>query len=119
MTKICLKAQIKVLIYFHEKIRTSFHSLIFHIDLLVVLDHAKHGIALDAAGTKNALDLLETALRDAYPKTEIDARKQSEEKLRRSEADLLEEQRLSHAGSWRHDLASGTFTVSPEVLRIR
>src|SRR5436190_5593880 len=51
--------------------------------------------------------------------TDIDARKQSEEKLRRSEADLLEAQRLSHAGSWRHHLASGTFFVSPEVLRIR
>ena len=51
--------------------------------------------------------------------TDIDARKQSEEKLRRSESDLLEAQRLSHCGSWRHDLASGAFTVSPEVLRIR
>jgi formate hydrogenlyase transcriptional activator len=51
--------------------------------------------------------------------TDIDARKESEEKLRQSEADLLEAQRLSHAGSWRHHLASGTFTVSPEVLRIR
>jgi len=51
--------------------------------------------------------------------TDIHARKQSEEQLRRSEADLLEAQRLSHCGSWRHDLASGTFTVSPEVLRIR
>jgi PAS domain S-box-containing protein len=51
--------------------------------------------------------------------TDIHARKETEEKLRRSEADLLEAQRLSHAGSWRHHLASGTFTVSPEVLRIR
>jgi PAS domain S-box-containing protein len=51
--------------------------------------------------------------------TDIDSRKDAEEKLRRSEAELLEAQRLSHAGSWRHDLASGTFTVSPEVLRIR
>jgi PAS domain S-box-containing protein len=51
--------------------------------------------------------------------TDIDASKQSEEKLRRSEADLLEAQRLSHCGSWRHDLASGVFSVSPEVLRIR
>jgi transcriptional regulator with PAS, ATPase and Fis domain len=51
--------------------------------------------------------------------TDIDERKQSEEKLRRSEADLLEAQRLSHAGSWRHNLAAGTVMVSPEVLRIR
>jgi len=51
--------------------------------------------------------------------SDIDERKEAEEKLRRSEADLLEAQRLSHAGSWRHDLASGAFMVSPEVLRIR
>jgi PAS domain S-box-containing protein len=51
--------------------------------------------------------------------TDIHAHRASEEKLRRSEAELLEAQRLSHCGSWRHDLASGTFTVSPEVLRIR
>jgi len=51
--------------------------------------------------------------------TDIHARKQSEEQLQRSEADLLEAQRLSHCGSWRHDLASGAFSVSPEVLRIR
>jgi PAS domain S-box-containing protein len=51
--------------------------------------------------------------------TDIHARKDTEERLRRSEADLLEAQRLSHAGSWRHELASESFTVSPEVLRIR
>jgi len=51
--------------------------------------------------------------------TDIHARKDTENRLRRSEADLLEAQRLSHAGSWRHDLASDSFTVSPEVLRIR
>jgi PAS domain S-box-containing protein len=51
--------------------------------------------------------------------TDIDARKRSEDQLRRSEAELLEAQRLSHSGSWRHDLTSGAFTVSPEVLRIR
>jgi len=51
--------------------------------------------------------------------TDIHARKDTEDRLRRSEADLLEAQRLSHAGSWRHELASDSFTVSPEVLRIR
>ena len=51
--------------------------------------------------------------------TDIDERRKSEEKLRRSEADLLEAQRLSHTGSLRHDLLSGAVTVSPELLRIR
>jgi PAS domain-containing protein len=49
---------------------------------------------------------------------DITERKQTEEKLHRSEADFLEAQRLSHTGSWRHDLLSGTLTVSPEVLRM-
>jgi PAS domain S-box-containing protein len=35
-----------------------------------------------------------------------------------SEADLLEAQRLSHTGSWRHDVLTGTVTISPEVRRI-
>jgi len=42
-----------------------------------------------------------------------------EEKLRRSEAFLLEAQSMSHTGSWRHNLITGELTVSPEVLRIR
>jgi PAS domain S-box-containing protein len=50
--------------------------------------------------------------------TDVTAAKQAEEKLRRSEADLLEAQRLSHTGSWKHDISSGTVTVSPEVYRI-
>jgi PAS domain S-box-containing protein len=45
-------------------------------------------------------------------------RKRAEKKLRRSEESLLEAQKLSHAGSWRHDVASGAVIVSPEVLRI-
>jgi PAS domain S-box-containing protein len=55
-----------------------------------------------------------------YVGTDVDVteRKRDEEKLRRSEADLLEAQRLSHTGSWKHELASGKVTVSPEVYRI-
>src|ERR1700730_5730428 len=49
---------------------------------------------------------------------DITQRKRAEEKLRRSEADLLEAQRLSHTGSLKHDIASGRVTVSPEVYRI-
>jgi PAS domain S-box-containing protein len=51
--------------------------------------------------------------------TDVTAAKQAEEKLRRSEGDLLEAQRLSRTGSWRHNLLTGEVTVSPEVLRIR
>src|SRR5712672_3502259 len=49
---------------------------------------------------------------------DVTERKRDEEKLRRSEADLLEAQRLSHTGSLKHDIASGRVTVSPEVYRI-
>jgi formate hydrogenlyase transcriptional activator len=52
--------------------------------------------------------------------TDVDVteRKRAEEKLRRSEADLLEAQRISQTGSWKHDVLSGTVTVSPEAFRI-
>jgi PAS domain S-box-containing protein len=39
--------------------------------------------------------------------TDIDELKKTDEKLRRSEGCLLEAQRLSHTGSWQHDVASG------------
>jgi PAS domain S-box-containing protein len=50
--------------------------------------------------------------------TDVTARKGAEEALRSSEADLLEAQRLSHTGSWRHDVLTGIVTISPEVQRI-
>src|ERR1700729_1146797 len=49
---------------------------------------------------------------------DVTQRKRAEEQLRRSEADLLEAQRISQTGSWKHDLLSGTVIVSPEVFRI-
>jgi len=49
---------------------------------------------------------------------DVSDRKRAEERLRRSEADLLEAQRLSQTGSWKLDVSSGTVTVSPQVLRI-
>ncbi|HKF02986.1 MAG TPA: PAS domain-containing protein [Candidatus Sulfotelmatobacter sp.] len=49
---------------------------------------------------------------------DITERKRAEDKLRRSEESLLEGQRLTHAGSWGHDVASGRVFVSPEVFRI-
>jgi formate hydrogenlyase transcriptional activator len=55
-----------------------------------------------------------------YVGTDVDVteRKRAEEKLRRSEADLLEAQRISQTGSWKLDVSSGTVTVSPQVFRI-
>ena len=50
--------------------------------------------------------------------TDVTARRRAEEALRSSEADLLEAQRLSHTGSWRHDVLTGIVTISPEVHRI-
>src|SRR5258708_6072778 len=44
--------------------------------------------------------------------------KRAEKKLRRSEESLLEAQKLSHTGSWRHDVASGAVVVSPEIYRM-
>jgi PAS domain S-box-containing protein len=49
---------------------------------------------------------------------DIGERKRAEEKLRHSEANLLEGQRLAHMGSWAHDVSSGKVTVSPEIFRI-
>jgi PAS domain S-box-containing protein len=50
--------------------------------------------------------------------TDIEDRKRAEDKLRRSESDLHEAQRISRTGSWRHDVVSGTVIVSPEIHRI-
>jgi len=50
--------------------------------------------------------------------SDIEGRKHAEVKLRQSEADLLEAQRLTHTGSWKHIVSSGTVEVSPEVYPI-
>src|SRR5712672_2199164 len=49
---------------------------------------------------------------------DISERKKAEHKLRRSEANLLESQRLVHMCNWAYDLSSGMVTFSPEAKRI-
>ncbi|HTF62629.1 MAG TPA: PAS domain S-box protein, partial [Edaphobacter sp.] len=49
---------------------------------------------------------------------DITQRKRAEEKLRHTEADLLEAQRISQTGSWKLDVSSETVTVSPQIFRI-
>src|SRR5467141_2956477 len=49
---------------------------------------------------------------------DITQRKRAEEALRKSEADLLDAQRMSRTGSLKIDISSGTVTGSPQVFRI-
>src|SRR5580692_124405 len=49
---------------------------------------------------------------------DVTERIRTEEKLRRSEADLLEAQRISQTGSWKLDVSSGKVIVSPQIFRI-
>jgi PAS domain S-box-containing protein len=49
---------------------------------------------------------------------DITKRKQAEEKLRLSESQLAESQRLAHVGSWNWDLQTNTLTWSEEHYRI-
>ena len=60
----------------------------------------------------------ELTLSNEELKKEIVERKRADEKLRRSEAYLLEGQRLVHMFSWAHDAATGRVTSSPEVQNI-
>jgi PAS domain S-box-containing protein len=70
--------------------------------------HAIAHVLQDASGNREFVGAV----------TDITERKTAEEALRSSEADLLEAQRLSHTGSWRHDVLTGIVTISPEVHRI-
>jgi PAS domain S-box-containing protein len=49
---------------------------------------------------------------------DITERRQTDEKIRRSEKSLAEAQAIAHLGSWDLDLASGTLSWSHEVYRI-
>ncbi len=50
--------------------------------------------------------------------TDITERKEGEEKLKRSQTQLAEAQRLAHIGSWEWDMATNTVTWSEELYRI-
>jgi len=70
--------------------------------------HAIAHVLQDASGNREFVGAV----------TDITERKTVEEALRSREADLLEAQRLSQTGSWRHDVLTGIVTISPEVHRI-
>jgi PAS domain S-box-containing protein len=74
------------------------------------------GTVIDVTEQRRARAELEKALEEIRERTA--KLREANEALRRSEAYLLEAQRLSHTGSWTHDALSGTVTTSTEVLRI-
>jgi PAS domain S-box-containing protein len=102
---------------FNERIDKAFREKAdFVLDYRIVLTDGTvkhiHGIGhpiLDETG-----NIVE------YVGTDVDVteRKRDEEKLRRSEADLLEGQRLTHSLTWKYDLSSRKVTNTPEANRI-
>src|SRR4030095_8474292 len=58
---------------------------------------------------------LKTYVESAIDVTEYELLTQE---LRRSEASLLDAQRLSRTGSWTQDVSSGKVTISPETVRM-
>jgi PAS domain S-box-containing protein len=49
---------------------------------------------------------------------DVTKRKQSEERIRQSERQLLEAQRLAHIGSWNWDIQSNTLTWTDQIYRM-
>lgn len=80
----------------------------------------------DAEGRLHWVHLTLSAVRDAEGNflhsvsmmQDITARKQAEEALRASEANLAAAQEIAHVGSWEWDLTTGTIRFSDELYRI-
>src|ERR1700732_5081380 len=70
-----------------------------------------HVVAHALSDASNGIELVGAVM-------DVTESKRAEKNLRRSEESLLEAQKLSHTGSWRHELALGKVTVSPEIYRI-
>jgi PAS domain S-box-containing protein len=78
----------------------------------------KDGVRLDVSITVAPLSLGSGQEAVYHIYRDITEHKKAERKLRRSEANLLESQRLVHMCSWAYDPSSGMVTFSPEMKRI-
>lgn len=85
----------------------------FHIRAL-----ASHGEDGNVAGWFVVLtDIDDMKRAEEALRADIEERKRAEDALRRSQAFLLEVQRISHTGGWRYDLATDTVESSAEIQR--
>src|SRR6266478_6136618 len=85
---------------------------------LETIRQRKDGVRLDVSVVAKGISLGSEQVGIYLIYRDIRERKKAERELRRSEANLLESQRLVHMCSWAYDLSSGMVTFSPEAKRI-
>jgi PAS domain-containing protein len=78
----------------------------------------KGGVRFDVSVVGKGISLGSDQVAVYFIYRDITERKRAERKLERSEANLLESQRLVHMCSWAYDPSSGMVTFSPEMKRI-
>src|SRR5712671_1108727 len=85
---------------------------------LETIRQRKDGVRFDVSVVAKGISLGSEQVSIYLIYRDITERKQAERKLRRSEANLLESQRLVHMCSWAYDPSSGMVAFSPEAKRI-
>jgi PAS domain S-box-containing protein len=85
---------------------------------LEAIRQSKGGVRFDVSVVGKSISLGSEQVGVYLIYRDITERKKAERKLERSEANLLESQRLLHMCSWAYDPSSGMVTFSPEVKRI-
>src|SRR5580700_2630759 len=85
---------------------------------LEAIRQRKDGVRFDVSVVARAISLGFDQVAVYVIYRDITERKKAEREFRRSEANLLESQRLVHMCSWAYDPSSGMVIFSPEVKRI-
>ncbi|PYY16868.1 MAG: hypothetical protein DMG60_13615 [Acidobacteria bacterium] len=83
-----------------------------------VIRQRKGGVRFDVSVVGKGISLSVEQVGVYLIYRDITERKKAERKLERSDANLLESQRLVHMCSWAYDPSSGMVTFSPEAKRI-